>query len=136
MRQDVLRDGAQTRREFKDALKEALKELSRQKRENLSEWRITVAPMLVRASRAPKAKIIDRLTIGSIAHFLTKHGPWTLIEYRSDEDGEMKQGWVLKQVPAPSRKKILGVSHPHAPTSKEVAPKPEIRSRFKISELS
>jgi hypothetical protein len=94
LREEFLRDGAQSRSE----LREALKDFNRQHQEDFSEWRITIASVLnVKSSRAPKARIIDRIPIGSIVHFITKHGPWTLIEYRSDADGEMKKGWVYNK---------------------------------------
>jgi len=93
LRDELLRDGARTRREVNDALKQL-----KQNDQDLSEWRVTIASVLnVKAWRANKAQIIDRLPIGSIVHFIGKHGTWALIEYKSDDDGIMKKGWVYSK---------------------------------------
>ena len=93
LREELLLDGARTRREVKEAIKQL-----HQKHQDLSEWRVTIASVLnVRAGRANKAKIIDRLPIGSIVHFIGKHGTWVLIEYKSADDGNMRKGWVYRK---------------------------------------
>jgi hypothetical protein len=85
LREELLLEGARTRRDVKEAIKQL-----HQDGQDFSVWRITIASILnVRAGRANKARIIDRLPIGSVVRFIRRQGKWTLVEYKSAVDGHM-----------------------------------------------
>jgi len=93
LREELHQDRVRTRREVTDAIKQL-----DQNRQDLSEWRVTIASDLnVKARPASKARIIDRLPVGSVVHFVEKQGRWALIEYESDNDATMKKGWVYSK---------------------------------------
>jgi len=93
LREELHQDGARTRREVTDAIKHI-----NQNRQDLSEWRVTIASVLnVKGRPASKARIIDRLHIGTVVHFIEKQGIWALVEYESDDDDTMKKGWVYSK---------------------------------------
>jgi hypothetical protein len=92
LRHQFLQDGARTRQEIRDAVKEIIKG-----GQDISKLRIVTNPVNVKAQRAAKARTTDRLPLGTLVRFVEKHGEWVLIEYESPSTDSITKGWVYSK---------------------------------------
>jgi hypothetical protein len=92
LQQQFLQDGARTRQEIRDAVKEISKGS-----QDVSKLRIVTNPVNVKAQRAAKARTTDRLPLGTLVRFVQKHGEWVLIEYESPSTESITKGWVYSK---------------------------------------